>query len=138
MIDLDLTFFFQLANFIGTLIVLNFLLIKPIRTIVKQRAGVVSGLLGDVDAFTKDAEGKLKNYEAALSEARIAGTNERLKLKSEATAEEKKLLDAATKQAQERLVAARAETAGQVKAAFEQLKASVGAMADKAAAKVLG
>jgi F-type H+-transporting ATPase subunit b len=138
MIDLDATFFVQLINFIVSLIFLNVLLIKPIRGILKKRAESIASSLTETDSFTSAAESKIKNYEAALAEARKAGAQQRLTLKDEGSKEEKQLVEAAVKQAQESLTAARGEIAKQVQAAMDSLKGQADALAQKAVGKVLG
>jgi F-type H+-transporting ATPase subunit b len=138
MIDLDMSFFVQLVNFLISLVVLNFLIIRPIREVIKKRNDTMSGLVAEAEQFSDQAESKLKNYEAALAEARAAGTEERNKLKEEAASEEKQLLETAQKDAQQTMAETRSEVESQVKAAMEQLKSQVPAMAEKATAKVLG
>ena len=138
MIDIDVTFFFQLVNFLITLVVLNFLLVKPIRGIIQKRKEHMDAVLVESENFATQAEDKLKNYEAALSEARTAGTEERMKMKDEGVAEEQAIVGAATAEAQEVLQNARKDVADQVKAAMDSLKGQVDTFADKAVGKVLG
>jgi F-type H+-transporting ATPase subunit b len=56
MIDLDWTFFAQLVNFLVILTVLNLILFRPIRGIIKKRAEVMNEKLGSIESFTADAE----------------------------------------------------------------------------------
>lgn len=70
MIDLDISFFIQLANFIITLLVLNLLMFRPIREIIRRRAELMSDQLSKVENFNGQAETKVKDYEAALDSAR--------------------------------------------------------------------
>ena len=43
MVDLNITLWIQLANFLVTLVVLNYLLISPIRKIIRKRKDNVEG-----------------------------------------------------------------------------------------------
>ncbi len=138
MIDLDITMVVQFINFIITLFVLNILLVKPIRGILKERAEVMAKAVNETENFVTSAAEKLKNYEAALAEARAAGTQERMRLKDEGLAEEKKVVDIASKDAHESLAAARGEIEAQSKGAIDKLTARVDGMAQKAVAKILG
>ena len=138
MIDMDITLAVQAVNFLLTLLVFNFLVISPIRGIIKKRNAAMADMLSETEKFNEAAASKLQNYEAALAEARVAGTEERLKVKDAATAEEKRIVEAANGEAQETLAAARGELAEQVKAASAALKAQVGALAEKTVGKVLG
>ena len=67
---LDGWFFVQLANFIIILVVLNAVLIKPVRGMLKLRAETIAAQTSEVDGFTGSAEAKIKNYQAALEQAR--------------------------------------------------------------------
>lgn len=138
MINLDFTLLIQLVNFIVTLLVLNALLIRPIREIIKQRADKMSGLVGDTEGFLENANQKLSNYEAALSEARRGASAVREAKKEEGLTKEQELVTAASNEAQAILQASREQVAKDVKAAMDTLKGQVGALAEKATAKVLG
>ncbi len=138
MIDVDVTLLVQLVNLVITLIVLNFLLVRPIRDKIKERAASMSSTLAEVERFTSSAEDKVKKYEAALGEARAAGTEARMTMRDQALSEEKSVVDAASSDAQVFLKSARADVASQAQAAIGDLKARVGAMAQKAADKILG
>ncbi|GAB7081252.1 ATP synthase F0 subunit B [Megalodesulfovibrio paquesii] len=137
MIDFDITFLVQLINFLITLIGLNFLLVKPLRAKLKERADVMAGMLKEAEGFSARAEDKLKNYEEVLAEARKAGTDERLKVKAAAEAEEQTLVQAAVAKAQQELAQARATITKETDAALTALKAQAPALAKKVADKVL-
>jgi len=138
MIEIDATFWVQLVNFIVSLIFLNFMLIKPIRGIIKKRSDSISSTLNETDSFANAAEAKIKNYEKALADARKQGAEQRMTLKDQGLKEEKHLVDSAGKGAQDALTAARSEIAKQVKVAMDSLKAQADALAQKAVGKVLG
>lgn len=138
MIDLDSTFFIQFVNFVVTLVVLNFLLIRPIRDIIKKRNDAMSAMVDEAENFTASADEKLKNYQKQLDEARAAGTEKRNGLKDEGSAQEKTILSAAGEEASATLKAERATVAGEVSSAMDGLKGQVDALAGKVADKVLG
>ncbi|ABB37791.1 H+transporting two-sector ATPase B/B' subunit [Oleidesulfovibrio alaskensis G20] len=138
MINLDFTLLIQLVNFLVTLLVLNALLIRPIREIIKQRADKMSGLVGDTEGFLDAANQKLSNYETALSEARRNASAVRDAQKEQGLAREQELVTAASEEAQAILQASRKQVAKDVQEAMETLKGQVGALAEKATAKVLG
>ena len=56
MVDLNITLWIQLANFLVTLVVLNYLLISPIRKIIRKRKDNVEGLIGEIEAFTAEKQ----------------------------------------------------------------------------------
>ena len=110
MLDINITLVIQLINFLVTLVVLNFLLIGPIRNIIKKRRDLATGMLADAEASTSDAAAKLENYEAALAKAREEAALVRETLKNEAMAKESDILESARADAQAFLQSSREET----------------------------
>ena len=137
MIDLDWTFFAQLVNFLIILTVLNLILFRPIRGIIKKRAEVMSEKLGSIEAFTAQAESKLENYKASLSGARVEAQQLRVSLKAEGTEAEAAVLSKAGAEAAEKVAAARKEIDGQKQAALKALRNEVAGYAKNVAEKVL-
>jgi len=135
---LDKWFFVQVVNFLVILVVLNAVLIAPIRRMLKLRAGTFAAQASEIDGFTSDAESKIKNYQDALEAARSQASAARMELKAEGAASEKAILEAAGKEAADELKAARAKVAGESKAALDTMLAGVTGMAEKAASKILG
>ncbi len=137
MIDLDWTFFAQLVNFLIILTVLNLILFRPIRGIIKKRAEVMSEKLGSIEAFTAQAESKLENYKASLSGARVEAQQLRVSLKAEGSEAEAAVLSKAGAEAAEKVAAARKEIDGQKQAALKALRNEVAGYAKNVADKVL-
>lgn len=138
MIDLNITMLFQLVNFLVTLIVLNIILIRPVREMIKQRSDKMAGLLGESEEFSSQAEAKLKNYEAVLAKTRAEATAERELAKAAGITREQEIVAAATQEAHDYLLKSRAVVTTQVAKAMDDLKSQVGALAATATAKVLG
>lgn len=137
MIDLDITFFIQLVNFLVTLLVLNLVLFRPIRQVIAKRRALMAEQVADIDIFSTDAAAKLADYEKTLAEARKAGTAVRDELKEEGVAKEQNLLSTASAAASGQVEKARGEIAGEVNSARGELTPAVSSMADRAAVKVL-
>lgn len=137
MIDLNATFFVQLVNFVLILILLNVILVGPIRRILKKRAQFVSSQMEEIESFTTGADTKLADYEKALDAARQEATAARLAMKAEGQAKEKSVLDAAAAEAAGTVKEARTQIASQTETAKKALQAGVGGLASKAVAKVL-
>ena len=90
MVDLNITLWIQLANFLVTLVVLNYLLISPIRKIIRKRKDNVEGLIGEIEAFTAEKQQLLDEYESELrKDGKVMGELERARI-----------FDAASKDAQ--------------------------------------
>ncbi|WP_027177735.1 ATP synthase F0 subunit B [Maridesulfovibrio bastinii] len=138
MIDLDYSFLIQLANFLITLMVLNFLMFGPIREIIKRRGELMKGQMGKIEQFTEQADSKMKGYEKALDEARRAGLELRSEFKVQAQEEEQKILSVAGKDAAATMKAARNELSSEKGEAMKALAGQVDEFAQKVTAKVLG
>jgi F-type H+-transporting ATPase subunit b len=70
MIDLNIAFFIQLANFIVLLIALNYILFKPLRAIMREREEGIGGSLSDAKSAEERMKGMLEKYNASLAEAK--------------------------------------------------------------------
>lgn len=138
MIDLDSTLLIQLINFLIAIVVLNFLLIRPVREQMSARSTLIQGYASDIEHFTAEADSRLKNYEAALAQARALAGQAREALKQEGIVREQELVAAAHKDARAFLKNARAEVARDAKAASDALLARVDEFAKKSLAKILG
>lgn len=60
MLDLNITMLFQLANFLITLFVLNLLLIRPIRKIIRDRKALMDNLSGEAESLRQKPRTVLK------------------------------------------------------------------------------
>lgn len=139
MISIDPTILgIQLINFLVTVIVLNYLLIRPVRAQIAARNSLIGGYSAQVEQFTTEATKKLVDYESALAAARTDATAAREALKAEGQTREQSLLAEAQADAQAFVQQERARTAADAKAAMASLLAQVDVFAGKAVAKILG
>lgn len=138
MIELNITLWFQLANFLVTLVVLNYLLVAPVRKILRQRKEKTTGLVGEIEAFAMQGRKMLEDYETELARIRAEAGLRRKQAKVEAEAEERALLSEAHKDAQERLQASQAAIRAEAVSARQSLEADLKSFTDAALAKVLG
>lgn len=138
MIDIDYTIFIQLANFLVTIVVLNFLLIKPVRDQISARSSLLIGYANEATSFADKADAKLSQYETALAEARAQAGQARESLKAEGHAQEQQILNTSHAEAQAFLHASREQIAQESKAAMKTLLSQVDTFAAKAMGKILG
>lgn len=138
MINLDHTILIQLGNFLITLVVLNYLLIKPVRNQISERNALVQSQTASIETFTAQASEKLSDYEKSLSEARSQAALAREALKAEGGEKEQQLIQAAQSEAQAYLASSREQVARDVKSAMKSLQSQVTDFAEKAIAKILG
>lgn len=137
MISLDITLFIQMINFIVTLVLINFLLVSPIRRIIRERKQLMQSRQAEADGLFNDAGKLLADYEARLASARQAAVARRNEQQEKAHKEEQSLLSGAMAQAEAYLRDARAELKKEADNAREKLKADVDGLATMAVAKVL-
>ena len=60
MLDLNITLVFQLVNFFIALYVLNLLLIRPIREIIRKRKAVMDDMSGESESYEYQAEQRMQ------------------------------------------------------------------------------
>ncbi len=73
MIDVDLTLLVQFANFVIALVMLNLLLIRPIRRILRQRRELFSELAHDAGDLAYHSGRLTRRYENAIRAAKKEG-----------------------------------------------------------------
>ena len=138
MITLDITLLFQLVNFLVTLVVLNYLLIRPIRDIVRQRREIATGFLKNAETFNAEAGRRLNDYETALARAREEAAGTRDAKKAEALELEAATLAKAQQDAQEYIAAMRGQTNAAAATAMKTLHGRIPLLAARATEKLLG
>ena len=129
MVDLNITLWIQLANFLVTLVVLNYLLISPIRKIIRKRKDNVEGLIGEIEAFTAEKQQLLDEYESELRKAREAAAIYRK--------ERARIFDAASKDAQSEVRTTQAAVRADAGVTRRALQAKMHEFTEAAMAKLL-
>lgn len=137
MLDINVTLLIQLANFLITLFVLNLLLIKPIRKIIRERRALMDGLTGEAESFEEKAKSSLDNYEAELTKARQEAALAREEGRAAGQKEQQALVEEAQKQAQGILGEARQRLDAEAQACLTELRSQVGKLSQQLAARVL-
>jgi len=137
MLDLNITMLFQLVNFLVAIIVLNILLIRPIREIIKKRNSVMDGLSGEADDFESQAAKRLDNYESELARARQEAGQARSAGREAGQAEQLTIVGDAQAKAREILDDTRRKLREEADATLAQLRGQVGTLSDKLAVKLV-
>ena len=70
MISLDITFIFQLVNFLVLMMLLNVLLYRPIRKILADRAAEIAGGHEKAAEVDRDVQEKMAHYEHGCARPR--------------------------------------------------------------------
>jgi F-type H+-transporting ATPase subunit b len=138
MIDLNISALIQIINFFIVLAVLNAILYRPIRAVIRKRAQRMEAQLHDIENFSAQAEQKMASYTSALSVAQQKGAEIRAQLKDEGYQEETALLEDVNKQAARELKNAREDAASQIRSTLDSLKGKVDGYAQKVTEKVVG
>ncbi len=138
MITMDITLLFQIVNMIILMFLLNGVLYKPVKKILKERAERQQGMQGEIAKFEKNARlrqqevdekmakasGKAKAaLDAARAEAQMAGDQKLGAIKTEAESGKNQQL---------------AEIRTQIETARASLRANLDGFANDMASKILG
>ena len=138
MIDIDKTLLIQLINFLVLLIVLNFILFKPIRKIMQEREQGISGAFGDAKAAQDRVQALLENYNASLAEAKQKSTTTYNTLYQQGLDAQRDMISAERARAGEALDKARVEIAAASAAAQADLRTEAERLSQEITSKLLG
>lgn len=138
MLDLNITLVFQLINFFIAIFFLNWLLIKPIREIIKKRNGIMDNLANEADGFHADAVARLKAYEEELAKARKQAGLTREEGKNSGLAELEAIVGKARQSARELLDENRANLHNQADVALSQLRDGIDDFSSMLGKKLMG
>jgi len=137
-IDIDGSLFWQIGNFLVLLVALDYLLYRPIRGIIKQRAEKMAQLGSDITTSEEGAKAKEAELEAEMAKARREGAELREEMKGEGHGTERQIIDAATAEMEASVVKVREEIAAEIGSARDQLKGQVQSFGRELAQKLLG
>jgi len=138
MIDINVTLFIQMANFLIFLILMNFVLYRPIRRIVAERRKMISEKQESVDSLEAQAKAALLDYDQKLQESRSMGFQRILELKAAGHEQEKELLRQISEQAAAKVGELRAKIQKDIGIARMELKHQVKSFSVDLAQKILG
>ncbi len=138
MITMDGTLLMQVVNMLVLMFLLNKVLYKPVRQVLRQRAEMMQGIQADIAKCEKDAERRQQDVdakmteasgqakaalEAARADAQAVGDAKLAEIKAEADADKEKRL---------------AEIKTEMTAARSELQANLDGFAADMAGKILG
>lgn len=137
MLDLNITILFQMVNFFIALYVLNILLIRPVRTMLRERRALMDNMAGETDAFEREATARLEGYEAELAHARHEAGLTREQARNAGLAAQQQTVQEATRKAQSLLVEAQATIIREAEATLTALQTKVKDLAGKLSNKLI-
>ncbi len=136
-ISLDITFFIQLINFFISLLIINSLIIKPIRGVIARRKSIIDADNKDTENFTQRMNTYNLQYEERLQAVRAQMAKERDEYKKSAEDVSRSVLGKASDEAR----AIRQESTQKIQSesqqALQTLQANVSAYSREALTKIL-
>ena len=134
----DWTVGIQIINFLIILWILNLILYRPIRNILRQRKEKIDGLEFSNETYNEDAQEKDTAFAAGIKEARAKGLNEKEALLQAAAAEEKEIIAKVNAKAQAELADIREKISQEAETAKQALKAKMDEFSSDICQKILG
>ena len=138
MIDINVSLFIQIANFVLMIWILNLILYKPIRNMLNRRKEKVEGLEQNIERSNTDAKEKDEAYKSGVKEARIKGLKEKEALLLAAAEEEKEAIAKINEKAAADLVEIRGKIKKDVESVRTSLQQEVDVFANSIGEKILG
>ena len=134
----DTSLLIQIANFLLIIWILNLILYRPIRNILRQRKEKIEGLELRIATYNEDAQKKDDAFASGIQEARAKGLKQKETLLQAAVEEEKQIIANVNAQAQAELTEIRQKIAKDADAARASLQERVDEFANDICQKILG
>ena len=134
----DWTVGIQIINFLVILWILNLILYRPIRGILRQRKEKIDGLEVTIETYNEDAQEKDTAFAAGIKEARARGLSEKEALLQAAAEEEKEIIAKVNEKAQAELADIRKKISREAESAKDALQAKVEEFSSDICQKILG
>ena len=138
MIDINNTLLWQLANFIVLMVVLHFILFRPVRAVMQERAREISGAFSEAKTSQDAAQGILERYNALLAESKQKATLTYNAIYQQGLDAQRDMVSAERAKASEMLDKARAEISAATTAARADLRKEAERLSQDITAKLLG
>lgn len=138
MISLDITLVYQMVNFLFLLLLLNFILFRPIRRAIEERQRKFKGLEGEIGSLNEDIQKRLDEWQAGLDAARSAGLEKREEIKKGGLEEEKGIIEQVRGEVDEKIKGVRTQMAKDTEETRGKLRAQVESFSREVAEKILG
>jgi len=137
-ISIDWTLLLQAANFFVLLGLLQWLLFRPLRTVMQRRRQEIEGSLGRVRDLEDEIAGRQAGYSELLESVRENARQQREAVRAEVTEQQQQLLSAARDEATGRQRELEARLAVEEAAAATALRAESARLAGAITHKIAG
>jgi F-type H+-transporting ATPase subunit b len=138
MVSVNWTIYVQIANFLILIFILNFVLYKPIRSIMQQRKARFEGLAESISSSSKEAEEKDQAFSEGIKSARSKGQKQKESLMQAAAEEERTIVADINARAKADLDAVKAQIAKEAGSVRQELEKEIDLFADTITQKILG
>jgi F-type H+-transporting ATPase subunit b len=138
MVNVDVSLFIQIVNFIVLIWVLNLVLYKPIRKILIQRKEKVLTLQQGAETSLEEARAREADFDQGIKAARARGLKEKDSFLQEAGEEEKRIVGEINAKAQAELASVREKISSDAEAVRAALQGEVEGFAKAIGQKILG
>ena len=138
MLKIDYSLFLQIANFLFLLIILNVILYRPIRDVLRKRRAEMEALENGIEDLEDQAEDLTEDLEESLAGARREGSDLKESLRHLGMEEEKGMVETAMSAAGDKISQAREEMERKLAEVRRTLDAELSAFSKELAEKLLG
>lgn len=138
MINVDVTLFIQMGNFLLLMFLMNIVLYRPIRRLVADRNQFVSEQREDIEQAEADAVNAVQTFEDSIREARAQGRQKVQDMKDAAYVVEKEMLERAHQSSVREIEVVKDKIQQDIGAVRDQLKQQVQAFSKDLAQRILG
>lgn len=128
----------QIINFLLIIWILNLILYRPIRNILRQRKEKIERLELSITTYNEDSKEKDEAFASGIKEARAKGLKEKEALLQAGAEEEKEIIEQVNKKAQAELTAMREKITNEAQAVKAALQEKVDEFANDICQKILG
>ncbi len=138
MIDIDWTLYAQLINFLLLVFLLNVVLFRPIRTMIRDRQAKLLAQEAEINLLSDQGRSLEDEIKEKLAEARRAGAGARENLKQEGAQAETTLLEEVKRQVEVEWATVEKKIKADMAKAREALQTQAQSFAQLLATKILG
>jgi len=138
MLKIDYTLFIQIANFLFLLFVLNLILYRPIRSMLRQRRAEMESLEEKINDLEDEAAERAYDLEESVAGARREGSAQKENIRHAGLEAEKGMVRDATAKAGDKIDQARSEIDQKLIAARQALENELAMFSKELAEKILG
>ncbi len=138
MVDVNSTVWIQMANFLALILILNFLLFRPVLKTIEKRNKKLEESQEEITSLDETIERKMAQYEERIRQARAEASIQRDAVKEEGTEQSKVIIGKVRDDLSKKLEDFKAQLQKETDAARDSLREQTRRIAAEISEKVLG